>query len=452
MNISQVSSTQKNDYPAKTVSIKNTDFAQIQNDMIREKKENKKRTNKENDLSGKVTDANNEEQAEEQNEKTADLKEADSAGEKENKKSNSGTKDVSDLQKDEKADLNPIIQSEQNELKASSDQTLVHCGLPEGNSQSEKQDLKEANIFDEIKWPENKSAKADLAPAAETPDQPLTDLKGKKAPFGSAVLDIGNSSSERVSDIFSEADRPAIKTATVKKQWSAHAANAAEAPVSSDRKIEQETKTDEIPAETLPVRADPVKEINTALSKNQELEALAFDIKTKIEPDYKGGNGVIIGEPKTKELFHFEMTNFETMTNKITEQLSLLKNGNTTTAKIALSPERLGAMTICLKLNQGKVSAQFIVENHKIKDMVEQNLSRFETNLVDQKISVQQIQVQVQTNESGFSDSQGQFQQNFKEDQQKANQNLKKSGKYRSDLSDSKNNEINERNKISILA
>lgn len=93
---------------------------------------------------------------------------------------------------------------------------------------------------------------------------------------------------------------------------------------------------------------------------------------------------------------------------KISELLSQpnLKKGSEM-LKLTLQPEKLGQLEIMVKLEEGKISAKFLVGNEAVKELVEKSLPLLEQNLVKQQITVGKVDVALQNNSQGGFDFSG---------------------------------------------
>ena len=105
--------------------------------------------------------------------------------------------------------------------------------------------------------------------------------------------------------------------------------------------------------------------------------------------------------------------------NQIAEQIKLLHKPEQNQIKMQLEPEYLGKVKMNLTVDNGEVSAKFIVDNLLVKNHLDQNLATLRSNLSNQGFNVDQIEVE--SDNTGFGsdqDGQSEQQQFSSEDQQ----------------------------------
>ncbi|MBI5636958.1 MAG: flagellar hook-length control protein FliK [Nitrospinae bacterium] len=96
--------------------------------------------------------------------------------------------------------------------------------------------------------------------------------------------------------------------------------------------------------------------------------------------------------------------------NQIVEKASILQFPNSTQTKISLNPKELGNVDIKLTMHDSSVTASILVENHAVKQVVEQNLDQLKDVLRQQGITVDKMQVSVDQRNSGNSQNPNQSQ------------------------------------------
>lgn len=96
--------------------------------------------------------------------------------------------------------------------------------------------------------------------------------------------------------------------------------------------------------------------------------------------------------------------------SQIVEKASILQLPNSTQTKIILNPKELGAVEIKLVMHDTTVTASIVVENHAVKQMVEQNLDQLKNALRQQGITVDEMQVSVDQQNNGDSQNSSQSQ------------------------------------------
>ena len=87
--------------------------------------------------------------------------------------------------------------------------------------------------------------------------------------------------------------------------------------------------------------------------------------------------------------------------NQIVEKASILQFPNSTQTTISLNPKDLGNVDIKLTMHDASVTASITVENHDVKQAVEQNLGQLKSALHQQGITVDEMLVSVDQRNSG---------------------------------------------------
>ncbi|SHG58226.1 hook-length control protein FliK [Thermosyntropha lipolytica DSM 11003] len=89
---------------------------------------------------------------------------------------------------------------------------------------------------------------------------------------------------------------------------------------------------------------------------------------------------------------------------QIVRKAELLVKQNLSEMKIELKPEFLGKMTIKIAVEEGAVTARFIAENLRVKQMLESNIAALRQSLENQGLRVEKTEVNVQLNNGGMFD------------------------------------------------
>lgn len=87
--------------------------------------------------------------------------------------------------------------------------------------------------------------------------------------------------------------------------------------------------------------------------------------------------------------------------SQIVEKASILQLPNSTQTTISLNPKDLGNVDIKLTMHDASVTASITVENHDVKQAVEQNLGQLKSALHQQGITVDEMLVSVDQRNSG---------------------------------------------------
>jgi len=90
--------------------------------------------------------------------------------------------------------------------------------------------------------------------------------------------------------------------------------------------------------------------------------------------------------------------------DQVVERAKLLVKLNSSEMDIELKPDSLGKLSIKVLLEDGLVTARFITDNHRVKQVLESNLTFLRQNLENQGLKVDRTEVEVQVgNQQNFS-------------------------------------------------
>ena len=96
-----------------------------------------------------------------------------------------------------------------------------------------------------------------------------------------------------------------------------------------------------------------------------------------------------------KEIHQLPKENIEIVNNSIIKLMETGKDGDTSTMKVKLYPEELGNVDVLLTMNESKLEVKIIVQNQNIKDMFNENISKFNQSFEKQNINLQGFSVDV---------------------------------------------------------
>lgn len=121
----------------------------------------------------------------------------------------------------------------------------------------------------------------------------------------------------------------------------------------------------------------------------------------------------------------FQQQNLTRVTELLTQPI--VKEGQEV-MKLTLQPEKLGQLEVLVKLEEGKISAKFLVGNETVKELFEKSLPILEQTLAKQQITVGKVEVALQTSQGSF-DFNGQFEQQQQARQQRG-KTMRQSSNY----------------------
>ena len=88
------------------------------------------------------------------------------------------------------------------------------------------------------------------------------------------------------------------------------------------------------------------------------------------------------------------------LAKQVTEQIKVLNKPANNEINIQLEPDFLGKVKMNLKVDSGKVTARFMVDNILVKNHLEQNISQLKSTLINQGFNVDNLEVNAE--DSGF--------------------------------------------------
>lgn len=120
--------------------------------------------------------------------------------------------------------------------------------------------------------------------------------------------------------------------------------------------------------------------------------------------------------PKTQVLRNINNTE---VVAQIMEKIQVSVKPNVSEIKMLLKPEELGEVSLKIATQNGIVTAQFIAESQKVKEIIEANFNQLKDMLSEQGINVGALEVNVSSN----GEEQGKY-NNFEQSQSKNNGNI----------------------------
>lgn len=86
--------------------------------------------------------------------------------------------------------------------------------------------------------------------------------------------------------------------------------------------------------------------------------------------------------------------------NQITEQIKVEVKSDTTEMTMVLNPKHLGELTLKVAAENNIVTAEFVVENQKVKEVIEANFNSLKDTLQQMGLEVNELSVSVEQNNS----------------------------------------------------
>lgn len=152
---------------------------------------------------------------------------------------------------------------------------------------------------------------------------------------------------------------------------------------------------------------------NTLLTQNNEITEIELNTKQEVfsiadintNSNTKVFNASL---PKTQVLRNINSTD---VINQIMENVKVSAKTGVSEVKIILKPEQLGDVSLKIATQNGIVTAQFIAENQKVKEIIESNFNQLRDMLSEQGVNVGALEVNV-SSDSQNEESFNMFEQN----------------------------------------
>ncbi len=91
-------------------------------------------------------------------------------------------------------------------------------------------------------------------------------------------------------------------------------------------------------------------------------------------------------------------TNTEDVINQIMDRIKVDVKGGVSEIKMILRPEQLGDVTLKVSFENGVITAQFLAENQRVKEIIEANFTQLKNSLQQQGLEVSDLSVAVDQN------------------------------------------------------
>ncbi|MGX7023571.1 flagellar hook-length control protein FliK [Vagococcus hydrophili] len=177
-------------------------------------------------------------------------------------------------------------------------------------------------------------------------------------------------------------------------------------------------------------------------AKNSEDEINPFFLKSSEE---KISENKVIDSTKTistKDSVVFKENNLTPIIEWMSEETGKIIEKGNSQFKVTLQPENLGNLDVLLELDNGKLTAKFLVDSNKVKELVNHNLPILQEALEKQNIVVSKTEVMLNMSNHSGSDFGGDLSQ--RQNQQKMLNEKKSQNNYdikedRHDIKESNN-------------
>lgn len=180
---------------------------------------------------------------------------------------------------------------------------------------------------------------------------------------------------------------------------------------------------EQLPAQPIIVKEDntqPAKKYDTLPENQQEnpMETLADSRARNAERDTKNNDNresKNFGQNNTSQNFQnnvnevssaaaegvekFTSESTENIMRQLADMVKIVKNENLTEMELQLHPASLGTVNVSLTTKGGVVTAQFTTQNEAVKAAIEAQATQLQTNLEEQGVKIEAIEVSVASHE-----------------------------------------------------
>lgn len=104
------------------------------------------------------------------------------------------------------------------------------------------------------------------------------------------------------------------------------------------------------------------------------------------------------------------------MSDTISHEITNLSEKESSTFKLTLRPESLGELDVVLDVKDGKISAKFLVETDKVKELIQSNLTNLQESLSKHNVVLSKSEVSLNLPNHNFSSFDGNL--NHRQNQQ----------------------------------
>ncbi len=113
---------------------------------------------------------------------------------------------------------------------------------------------------------------------------------------------------------------------------------------------------------------------------------------------------------------NFEQENINRLSDTISHETTNLSEKESSTFKLTLRPESLGELDVVLDVKDGKISAKFLVETDKVKELIQSNLTNLQESLSKHNVVLSKSEVSLNLPNNNFSSFDGNL--NHRQNQQ----------------------------------
>lgn len=113
---------------------------------------------------------------------------------------------------------------------------------------------------------------------------------------------------------------------------------------------------------------------------------------------------------------NFEQENINRLSDTISHEITNLSEKESSTFKLTLRPESLGELDVVLDVKDGKISAKFLVETDKVKELIQSNLTNLQESLSKHNVVLSKSEVSLNLPNHNFSSFDGNL--NHRQNQQ----------------------------------
>lgn len=188
--------------------------------------------------------------------------------------------------------------------------------------------------------------------------------------------------------------------------------------IAPEEKSELKVSKESIPVEIIKkkdfseIEAVPQIESEEPNEIKSQVQILSQPVQSLLDKSVVGKN--IAGSSLVNK--NFEQENINRLSDTISHETTNLSEKESSTFKLTLRPESLGELDVVLDVKDGKISAKFLVETDKVKELIQSNLTNLQESLSKHNVVLSKSEVSLNLPNNNFSSFDGNL--NHRQNQQ----------------------------------
>lgn len=223
--------------------------------------------------------------------------------------------------------------------------------------------------------------------------------------------------------------------------------------IALEEKTELKVSKESISVETIEKKLFPETELVGQL-ESEETNELESQIQILSQPIQNSSDKLFItknimnNSPINKD---FQGENMERLSETIRHEINSIPEKGNATFKLKLNPESLGDLDVVLNIKDGKISAKFLVETDKVKELIQNNLTNLQESLSKHNVVLSKSEVSLNLPDNSFSFNDNLSHRQNQQQQERVFSSAKSNQQYRSNDEYHETNEVKVTDSVDIL-